>query len=185
MVENKLDPHLGGSYYLRTMHKMYLVLGDWSDDGHGKYDKVLMECNVPVKRVQDAYKKACKLTGVSFNNTDVFTGQKRDYKTARDYRIACEYDNSSIPGPAKEVLIKHGLTAELFKDFECGEDFNTEDNTPFYLCRDGYIALWCWFIRLADPEIELKVAKATDAIPVINAYWNDNLNVQFGYGPYL
>jgi hypothetical protein len=25
------------------MNKMYLVLGDWSDDGHGKTDKVLLE----------------------------------------------------------------------------------------------------------------------------------------------
>ena len=29
---------------------MYLVLGDWSDDGHGKYDKVLVESKKSVDR---------------------------------------------------------------------------------------------------------------------------------------
>jgi hypothetical protein len=35
------------------MNKMYLVLGDWSDDGHGKYKKILVKCNKTVKEIQD------------------------------------------------------------------------------------------------------------------------------------
>ena len=33
------------------MNKMYLVLGDWSDDGHGKYDNILLQSNLSVKEI--------------------------------------------------------------------------------------------------------------------------------------
>jgi len=60
------------------MNKMYLVLGDWSDDGHGKYEKVLVEVNKTIEEVQNAYKNSCKLTGISFNGSNEdFTGINR------------------------------------------------------------------------------------------------------------
>ena len=35
---------------------MYLVLGDWSNDGHGKSEQVLFTANYPVEDIQNAYK---------------------------------------------------------------------------------------------------------------------------------
>ena len=35
---------------------MYLVLGDWSEDGHGRSQKILVNVNKSVSEVQQAYK---------------------------------------------------------------------------------------------------------------------------------
>ncbi len=55
------------------MNKMYLVLGDPSQDGHSQYDKVLFEVNKTLEEVQQAYKDSCKLTGISFNHSYDYT----------------------------------------------------------------------------------------------------------------
>lgn len=149
---------------------MYLVLGDWSNDGHGKSDKILLESNLPVDVVQKAYKDSCKMTGVSFNHDggdENFTGIKRDYQDSKDFNICTEYEDCLIPMKALEILKQHGWNK------------NNEDN---YIGEKDFIKLWIWFVQIANPAIRLKVVK--DDIPVINGYWNKELNVQFGYGLY-
>jgi hypothetical protein len=72
-------------------NKMYLVLGDWSNDGHGKHDKYLLESNVDVSVIQQAYKDSCKLTGVSFNHNEDYTKRNRSWEIADEYRIATSF----------------------------------------------------------------------------------------------
>ena len=55
---------------MKNKYKMYLVLGDWSDDGHGKTDKILLESNKPVEEVQEAYRNSCKLMKIDFHDHD-------------------------------------------------------------------------------------------------------------------
>ena len=69
------------------MNKMYLVLGDWSGDGHGISEKVLIESNVSAQEIQEAYKASCKLTGVSFNHNNDYTGIKRSYDDNLKYHV--------------------------------------------------------------------------------------------------
>lgn len=47
-------------------YKFYVVLGDWSQDGHGKSEKVLIKSNLPVGDTQKAYKKSVEDTGFHF-----------------------------------------------------------------------------------------------------------------------
>jgi hypothetical protein len=68
---------------------------------------------------------------------------------------------------ALEILKQYGWTK------------NNEDN---YISEKDFVKLWIWFVKLANPAIELKIVK--DDIPVINGYWDKELNVQFGYGLY-
>jgi hypothetical protein len=50
---------------------------------------------------------------------------------------------------------------------------------------DLFTEIWIWFVKLSLPENTiLEKADVKDKIPVINGYWNKNLNVQFGYGLY-
>lgn len=164
---------------------MHLVLGDWSDDGHGKHDRILLESNVSVKDIQDAYKASCKLTGVSFNHNEDFTETDRPWQEADKYRIACEYENAQLSKFVFDILAKHGLTKEMIKEWEpSGYDELDEDGIG--LCVENFIELWIWFVKLSLPKTAIiKVVEEKDEIPVINGYWNDNLNVQFGYGLYI
>ncbi len=151
------------------MNKMYLVLGDWSDDGHGKYDKVLVEVNKTVEKVQEAYKEACKLTGICFNNSNQnYTGLKRGYKEADEHSICTSYEEGSVNDTCKAILAQHGIVLEEY--YNDSETWFTE--------------LWFKFVKLALPDLEYNIPQEKDAIPNINGYWNKNLNVQFGYGLY-
>lgn len=162
------------------MNKMYLVLGDWSDDGHGKYDKVLVESNKSVKEIQDAYKASCKLTGVSFNHNDDYTEIKRDYKEQEKYHIATEYEQGfDVSDEAKQALRDAGFDADKHFAFGMDEEGDqVEDNDVVFL------HLWTEFVKLSLPDLIINKISEDNSIPVINGYWNKNLNVQFGYGLY-
>jgi hypothetical protein len=162
------------------MNKMYLVLGDWSDDGHGKHDKVLVESNKSVKEIQDAYKASCKLTGVSFNHNEDFTERKRDYIEKQKYHIAAEYEQGfDVSDEAKQALRDAGFDVE--KHFAYGMD---EDNDQIEDNDVIFLYLWTEFVKLSLPDLIINKIPEDDNIPVINGYWDKNLNVQFGYGLY-
>lgn len=154
------------------MNKMYLVLGDWSDDGHGKYDKILVESNKTVEEIQNAYKASCKLTGASFNYNEDYTERNRDSSEAGKYIIAARYEQGfDLAQEAKDVLKEHGL------DYD---SFLLEDDDSIYI----FTKLWTEFVKLSLPDLVINEFAEIESIPVINGYWNKNLNVQFGYGLY-
>lgn len=159
---------------------MYLVLGDWSSDGHGKSDKVLVLSNKTVKQIQNAYKASCKLTGVSFNHNEDFTGQKRDYREAKKYQIATEYEQGfKVSDEAKQALKDAGY--DIDKHFAFGmdeDDDQVEDNDVIFL------HIWTEFVKLSLPDLIINKVPEDEDIPVINGYWDKGLNVQFGYGLY-
>lgn len=43
------------------MDKITLVVGDWSDDGHGKIENVYIESNLSAEEIYKAYKDGCKI----------------------------------------------------------------------------------------------------------------------------
>lgn len=160
---------------------MYLVLGDWSDDGHGKTDKVLLESTHFVHDVKQAYKDSCKLTGVAFHS---------DNPGEQPITIACDYEDPYIPKEAMEIFItKFGLTYDIVDEWDFSDlPYITRKEfdkfKPLSLNEESIVNAWIWFVRLSHPEIEFKTVNTLNEIPYINGYWDDTLNVQFGYGIY-
>lgn len=164
------------------MNRMYLVLGDWSDDGHGKYEKVLLQSNVSVEEIQTAYKNSCKLTGVSFNHNDDYTGKNRNWEDLKKYQICTGYDDAELTQEVFDALAKFGLTKEILTSFDTEGIMGGDE---YYLYKESYTNLWIWFVKLSLPkDTVLEKVSEKNEIPVINGYWNKNLNVQFGYGLY-
>lgn len=153
------------------MYKMYLVLGDWSEDGHNKSDKILLEVNWAVKNVQDAYKASCKLTGISFNGEDDYTESGRNYRSAGRFHVAVEYEDSELSIDVLDVLEKFKCPSHIIENYK-------EE-----ACEGNFIELWFWFVSLSLPGLKYKIIK-DNQFPCINGYWNKNLNVSFGYGLY-
>lgn len=156
---------------MNKMNKMYLVLGDWSNDGHGMSLKLLFDVNKSVIEVQEAFKKSCELTGIAFNVNENFTKIKRSFEEKSNYEVAVEYEECEL---SKEVL-------SIFKKFDCPQYIIDE---YIYEPIEGYANLWFWFVRLSIKNLEHTRIKIKDPIPVINA-WDKNLNVSFGYGLFL
>lgn len=150
--------------------KINIVLGDWSDDGHGKTDKVLLEVNKTKVEMQNAYKNSCKTLGVSFNHNDDFTGIEPQNPNRL---IAVEYDDSRIPLEAFNILKENGFDLDFI---------NYSDKDFIYIGEREFVELLMRFIRFSLPGFEWEYVK--DETEYFNGYWDSNLNIQLGYGLY-
>jgi hypothetical protein len=162
------------------LNKMYLVLGDSSDDGHGKYEKVLLNSNVKVDSIRYAYKASCKLTGVSFNHSTDYT------EVGNKNQIATKYEDGVLHKKVFDILAKHGLTKEMLREWDVCDYFEEGDfeDGQFGLYEEIFVSLWIWFVKLSLPEVvilERDIPK--EVIPNINGC--KNLSSQFGYGLYI
>lgn len=148
-----------------------LVLGDWSDDGHGISKDFLFECNYDVHKIRQAYKDSCKKLGVTFNHNKDYTGLGLGYGNER--QVWTEYEEDGISKTAFEILDK----AYCFNGIEY-----YEDNDKYYIeCEEDCAKLIMNFIALSMPE-DFTYKLIEQEYEYINGYWNDELNHQFGYG---
>ena len=160
--------------------KIKIPIGDWSGDGHGKVENIFIESNTPVKTLQQGYKDSCKLTGIAFNYngsvTEDYTGLnlKWDHPEAKDRRIATEYLSATISKLAEKILLNHGI------DVRAGFEDADKDELIYFDGSEHFVKILMKFIKLSVPSFEYSIVK--EEVPVLNGYWNPNLNVQFGYG---
>lgn len=146
---------------------MKLIIGDWSKDGHNQSDAIIFCTNYPVEVVRQAYKDSCKLTGLQFNHNEDYTGLGVGRKYGSWRLMVTEYEKSGLDTEALEALNGYGIDTEEYEENQSNENFAN---------------LWWDFVKLSLPD--LKVSNLSDDIPNINGYWNEDLNVQFGYGLY-
>lgn len=146
-------------------YKMYLVLGDWSNDGHGKTEKILVKTNYPVDKIQDAYKEAVKKTNITFYHKE----------NKNQIEICTQYSDNKLSVEAQEILTKFNVPFEDLIDLtdkKYGNSLGTEE----------FQELWFRFVKTASlPDLEYNFPD--DVAPCINGYWG-NLNEGFGYGLY-
>ncbi len=168
------------------MNKLKLTIGDWSEDGHNHYEVFVYESNKTVEEIQQAYKDSCKLTGLSFNGGEDYTGLELhwNHPEFEARKIAVKYQDSEISKLAEEILKAHGI--DVWEGFDLTA-FEEGENAPV----DGvthFIDLWLKFVKLSLPDLELEEASFKKSevkdIPAINGWWNPNLNSSFGYGLY-
>lgn len=163
------------------MSKIKIVVGDWSGDGHGKCENVFIETETPIEVLQQGYKDSCKLTGISFNHNEDYTGLNLDWKhpESGDRKIAVEYESSTISKLAEKILFEHGI--DVWDGFD--KEYFGESMKEECVYIDGvnhFVELLLKFIKLSVPTFEWSIIK--DDTPVLNGWWNKELNVQFGYG---
>lgn len=150
-----------------------LVLGDWSKDGHGKTEDFLFDCNYDVKLIRQAYKDSCKKLGVTFNQTEDYTGL--NLKNNSRKMIWTKYRDDFICKESFDILNK----ADCFKNVK----YTIEDE--IYCVVDNLencAKLIMNFISLSMPKDFAYQLLKNDNYEPINGYWNSDLNVQFGYG---
>jgi hypothetical protein len=160
--------------------KVKLTIGDWSGDGHNQSEDFVFEVNKSVEEIRQAYKDSCKLTGMQFNHNENYTGIKYDWQAARNYEICTKYEDGCMRADLVKKLKTFGLDATNFsiEDVEEGEDCHFDTDTFAELIME--------FIKLSlhDLTYEEAAFKKSElkTIPAINGWWNEQLNVQFGYG---
>lgn len=150
-----------------------LILGDWSEDGHGISRNILVDCNCEsVTDIQNAYKASCKKLGIQFNHNKDYTGKNLPY--GDPHLIWTEYGENDMSGIAHDILEKAGCLN--------GIDVEENDRGRYYIeTLEECATVMMNFISLSMPEgFTYKIIQ--ENYPCINGYWDRNLNVQFGYG---
>lgn len=83
-------------------YSVILELGDWSNDGHGRTEKIIMTSNYPVENVCDAYLKAVKQSGVAVHAHS---------NTRKSFNCLCEeYERNQFSWDEASGLEKIGIT---------------------------------------------------------------------------
>ncbi|ALA47891.1 hypothetical protein ABE137_12035 [Brevibacillus laterosporus] len=149
-------------------HIIKIPIGDWSNDGHGQYKVFTIKSNYPVLSLQEAYKASCKLTGLQFNHGDNYAELPNNRISKNKRHICTEYGESTISDVAREIFAEFGCPSEVL--VEEGYFEGTKDFTKTLL----------WFISLSMPDDF--TYKFEEVGNYLNGFWNENLNVQFGYG---
>lgn len=153
--------------------RMNLVVGDWSDDGHGKSDTVAFEVNKTVDEVRKAYIDSVNKYGVAFHCT-MDCGDTPTKTT--DCEIAVDYGDYEFKGCARERLkdVWGTMPKEVQDELIASE---------YYLYNlELYTDIWWWFVGLSLDG--LKVERVEDETPNINGFWQEGFNIGFGYGLY-
>ncbi len=127
-------------------HTTTLVLGDWSDDGHGKTDLVIIESNLDKEEIWAAYRKASKKLG---------------FKLVED--VCADYEEGGISQDYLKTLIENGLNIE--KVFDTDYDLKEakkvlEGDDPDELVNlwtNSYTEIFLFIVKLGDPEFEYNI----------------------------
>lgn len=121
-----------------------LVVGDWSDDGHGKTEHVCVEVNCTKDELQQAYDEGVGKLGFSMRDE------------------VQDYENHILSLEAYMALVSSGFN---FEDEENGlETVITEEDR--YIGRQDYAILWMWIAHVGRPYITHKVVKQDNQINI-------------------
>lgn len=152
---------------LDKMIQTSIVIGDWSNDGHGKSEEFYYMVNYSLSDIRKAYKNSCEKTKVFFHdNQDTYNRVKNDEITCE----FCKYEQSVMSEKAFQTLKHYGLLDYA----DCEEQaVETEEDLANLIMN---------FIALSMPkDFVFVICKRPEPI---NGYWNKELNEQFGYGLY-
>ena len=160
--------------------KLFKVpVGDWSDDGHGKYEDYYVEANYSAQEMRQAYKDTCKKIGLQMNHNTDYTGIE-GLKSWGNWRyLLTNYEQSSISEEAIEILLEHGFD---FENFDGERDENDKLIVQdIYFSSENVFELFMWFVSYSMPN-DFEYKQVTFEAEPIVGYWNDGLNHQIGYG---
>lgn len=129
-------------------HSTTLVLGDWSDDGHGKTEIIIIHSNLDSEEITIAYNKASKKLGFKFMDD-----------------VCADYEDSGIPQEYLNTLIKNGLKLEAIFDTdydlkEAREVLEGDDpDETVGLWTHSYTQIFLFIVKMGNPEFEYKIVE--------------------------
>ncbi len=146
-----------------------IVIGDWSDDGHGKTENFFFTSNKTDDEIRQAFLESCDLTGYSFDTNDPLPNGKQPKA-----RLVNDYEDSTI---SAEILADLATFGDIETFLERTENVH-EEGEDIDLCPKDCFWLIIWFIKLSLPDLTCDMTKMP---PFINGYWGP-LNQSWGYG---
>ncbi len=129
----------------------------------------LSSLTIAIRSIVMEGEKKANLALINYNKN--YTGLPEHNSYGTDRHICTEYNENEITDLALNILKEHGI------------DINVDK-----LDIDVFLKLLIDFIKLSLPDLVLEEAAFKKSelreIPAVNGWWNDELNVGFGYGLY-
>lgn len=136
-------------------HLVDLVLGDWSNDGHGLTETITVRCNLTPQQLEDAYNAGVEQLGL-----DVEDDVARDYEDP--FLYFDQWEKLAAKGMTLERLFAHELKGEYASYlFDDATEFLKEpvDDEGFQIDEQAYVELWLFTASLGDPSLKWEVTE--------------------------
>lgn len=135
-----------------------LVMGDWSDDGHGKTDLTIINSNLAREQILKAYKKASKKLG---------------FDLTKD--ICADYCDSHIPVDCLKALVQNGLDLDKVFDTdydvkEARQAMEGENSEDVALWPHSFIEIFLFIVKLGNQDFEYEIVESDAATINIGGY---------------
>lgn len=110
------------------MYKFRIIIGDWSEDGHGRSEDFIVSSNLPVEIAREAHYRIKDVTGVDIEN------------------ICSEYEEDEIDEETVDVLKGMGFQFE-----------NSSGIGDGIVSVSDMARLWVFLLQKADPSLNLEI----------------------------
>ncbi len=136
--------------------KFKINIGDWSGDGHGYVERIIVQTTELTEDIKDAFISSATDLGL----------------LVRDRFLICDdYADNCLKKEHQDILIKHNIK---FADLIDSEDNSFIDSK----------ALACLVLRIAQIKLPFEYKFITETMTDFNGFWNSKLNTSIGYGIY-
>lgn len=165
------------------MYECYITIGDWSEDGHNRYRVFQYFATHPVIEQQQGYYASVERTGIRFHGHSI----------GDPHEVCVEYQDGLINAFHIEMLRRYAQI-DCSRAGDCGP-------SGFYPEPDEFAKFVLWFVGITIPGFEYERLKEVNTKSrdseghmsntqwltdhgdqVLNGWWCDKLNHQFGYG---
>lgn len=123
-------------------HTCQFVVGDDSEDGHGKIKTFLFKTNLNVTEIHQAYRDAVQMVGFDFTSN-----------------VACDYQDNNILMEDFELLKSKGIDVDL-------SDYMMKGDTSIYLSPENYLKFYLKYCKLGNPEFEYEEINTKNKIDI-------------------
>lgn len=145
------------------MYKYQIVLGDWSDDGHGKTSTYFIQSAKKLNELQNTYETFVEETSYCFDTR---------YRPGRKLiEFFTDYNKSTIKMQDFRQIV--GQHYEEYKE-NADHEFFENDDEEVYFYPDSFMDFFIFLMNKRNPSLELKII--SNEIPT----WNTGM----GYGLY-
>lgn len=110
------------------MYLIKLIIGDQSQDGHGRTSELIIDANISSYEIKQAYKKGCKIVG--FNLIKKF---------------CISLNDSGFPVECINDLIKLGFDIKKLSSY-------MKEDEEDYLNEDEFSIIYLFIVSLGYPE---------------------------------
>lgn len=147
-----------------------VVIGDWSNDGHGKSDIVPFVCTHDQEAIRKAYHDFVNKYKIGLHG-ESYAAVGDDY-----VGILCEYEDCKISKEVYDILARSGIKMDSFID---------DGDVDEYLFDGGPTEVAELFMEMVKTQIPgFNYNIPEEGIETINGFWQDGFNYSFGYGVY-